>query len=476
MTDPLVELGRNATARRLFKSLGLPLPLPAALRRTRGTLAAQPLADRSVLVGAADRPALLATVAETLAPAGAAPWLAVSTDDHGLFAAVGEAWGRAPRSESDLDENGRVDALVFDASGLDGASSLKALHAFFQPRLRRLGRCGRVVILGRPVDEAGLRPGEVAAQAALDGFAKSLGKEIGATGATVNVLRVETGAEAALPGVLRWFLTERSAFVAGQSLRVNARGAVDGDALRVRPLERQVALVTGAAQGIGAATARALAAEGAHVLCLDRPQEDAAVARLARELDGTPVLADLGDAVAAADVVRAAVKARGGVDVVVHNAGVTRDRTLGRMKEEHWDAVLGINLGAVLALDAALDGLLRDGGRVVCLASIAGIAGNVGQTAYAASKAALGGWVRARSREASARGVTYNAVAPGFIETRMTAAVPMAIREAGRRLSALGQGGLPEDVANTITFLASPAAAGVTGQTLRVCGGAFLGA
>ena len=276
--------------------------------------------------------------------------------------------------------------------------------------------------------------------------------------------------------MLRWFLTERSAFVAGQSLRVNARGAVDGDALRVRPLERQVALVTGAAQGIGAATARALAAEGAHVLCLDRPQEDAAVARLARELDGTPVLADLGDAVAAADVVRAAVKARGGVDVVVHNAGVTRDRTLARMKEEHWDAVLGINLGAVLALDAALDGLLRDGGRVVCLASIAGIAGNVGQTAYAASKAALGGWVRARSREASARGVTYNAVAPGFIETRMTAAVPMAIREAGRRLSALGQGGLPEDVANTITFLASPAAAGVTGQTLRVCGGAFLGA
>lgn len=473
MSDLLVELGRNPNARRFVQALGLPLPLPTALRRGRGPLPSQPLADCTVVVGAGDASELVGVLAEALPAAGANPVLAGPGAE--AFAAPGEAHGRPAKSADALAEGARVEALVFDATGLSGAEALGALHGFFQPWVGRLARSGRVLVLGRPVDDPGLSAAGAAAQSSLDGFVKSLAKELGRNGVTANLLRVETGAEALAGPVLRWLLSHRSAFVSGQPLRVS-RAAGDGVQLTVRPLEKRVALVTGAAQGIGAATARALAAEGAHVLCLDRPQEDAATAKLARDIAGTPVLADLSELSTAIATVVAAVEARGGVDVVVHNAGVTRDRTMARMKREHWDAVLGINLGAVLAMDAALAPLVKERGRVVCLSSIAGISGNVGQTAYAASKSALIGWVRARSREEAARGVTVNAVAPGFIETRMTAAVPVAIREAGRRLSALGQGGLPEDVAQAITFLATPAAQGVTGQVLRVCGGAFLGA
>ena len=171
-----------------------------------------------------------------------------------------------------------------------------------------------------------------------------------------------------------------------------------------------------------------------------------------------------------------AVRALGGVDVIVHNAGITRDKTLARMKPELWDQVMEINLVAVLRTTAALEPMLRDHGRIVCLSSIAGISGNMGQTNYAASKAGIIGFVRSTAERLADRGVTVNAIAPGFIETRMTAAIPIAIREVGRRLSALGQGGLPEDVAQAITFLATPGAHGITGRTLRVCGGAFLGA
>src|SRR5439155_19104806 len=132
--------------------------------------------------------------------------------------------------------------------------------------------------------------------------------------------------------------------------------------------------------------------------------------------------------------------------------GVTRDRTLARMEAGQWDETIEINLSAIARIDDALlgRGLLRDRGRLVCLASVAGIAGNRGQTNYAASKAGVSAYVRARANLLAARGITVNAVAPGFIETRLTAAMPLMIREGGRRLSALGQGGLPRDVGEVI--------------------------
>jgi len=240
----------------------------------------------------------------------------------------------------------------------------------------------------------------------------------------------------------------------------------------------KVALVTGAARGIGEATARCLARDGARVVCLDLPGEDGRVAALAQAIAGEVLAVDLGDDSAPA-VVADYLRARhGGVDVVVHNAGVTRDRTLARMPRELWRAVIDINLSAMARLDAALDGagLLRQSARVVALSSVTGIAGNLGQTNYAASKAGVIGYVRQRAPLLAARGITVNAVAPGFIETRLTAAMPVLLREAGRRLSALGQGGLPSDVAEVIAFLAAPGAAGITGAALRVCGGALVGA
>jgi len=469
MSDMLLELGKNQNARKLLKTLGLPLPLPESLRREVGAIRARPLADRKVAVGGSGE--LVGIVADVLAAAGADPYLC----DESLkvaFAGPGETFGRPARMLEALGE-GRVDAVVFDASALKTSADLAQLHATFSPLVTRLARSARVLILGRP--SAGLAPEAAAAQSALDGFIRSVAKEIGKNGSTANLVLVERGAEKRVGAVLRFVLSTKSAFVTGQPITVNAKAKGGEEPALVRGLEKKIALVTGAARGIGAATAKALADEGAHVICLDRPADDAATAQLARDIGGTPLLVDLGDADAIAKIVDA-VKALGGLDVVVHNAGITRDKTLARMKPELWAQVLDVNLGAVARVTEALLPLLRDGGRIICLSSIAGLAGNMGQTAYAASKAGIVGFVRAWAEKLAPRGITVNAIAPGFIETRLTAAIPFAIREVARRLAALGQGGLPEDVANAITFLATPAAQGLTGSTLRVCGGAFVGA
>ncbi len=167
-----------------------------------------------------------------------------------------------------------------------------------------------------------------------------------------------------------------------------------------------------------------------------------------------------------------------GVDVVVHNAGVTKDRTLAKMPEERWAQLMEINLSSEERINKALLGkkLLNPNGRIVGVSSMAGIAGNNGQTNYATSKAGVIGMVEAMAPELAKRKATINAVAPGFIETQMTAAMPIGPREAGRRLSSLSQGGLPVDVAETIAWFASPASTGVNGNVVRVCGQSLLGA
>ncbi len=474
MGDLLLDVAQNPQARALIKSLGLPIPLPEKLAREPGPWTAAPLRDRAVLVGGAEKTPLLRAIADSLAPAGADPFVDGAEERRAPFVAPGETFGRPARAASALGDKQKIAALVFDGSGIESVADLKSVYEFFHTYAPRLARSGRVVVLGRPAGDAS--PERSATGAALEGFVRSLAKEIGRNGSTANLVLVESGAEVRLAPVLRFVLSPRSAFVTAQPIVVSKRARGSEEPVLVRSLEKKTALVTGAARGIGNTTARLLAQEGAHVLCLDRPADDAATSQLAREIGGTPLLIDMAAADAGARIAEA-VAARGGVDVVVHNAGVTRDKTLARMTAELWDQVLDVNLGAVIRTTEELTkGSLRDGGRIICLSSIAGIAGNVGQTNYAASKAGIIGFVRATSERLADRGITVNAIAPGFIETRMTAAIPIAIREVARRMSALGQGGLPEDVAQAIVFLATPGAQGITGRVLRVCGGSLVGA
>jgi len=476
MSDLLLELAQSPLARDLVKRLGLPLPLPERLRRADGPWALRELERRVALVVPGPGASLMPAIAATLARAGAEARVLASA--LGPFAEPAEAWSRPAEAWAALpSELPRLDAIVVDLSGVASPAELALLHRVVGPAVAALGRSSRVVLLGRPEGEA---PTPVAAAAwhAVDGFVRSLAKEIGRRGGTTSRLLVARGAEARVPPVLRWILSARSAWMTGQTIVIDGvvagadDAAVEGAAI-VKPLSGRTALVTGAARGIGAAIVRRFAEEGARVVAIDRPGDDGPLAEVARRVGATPLALDVTRPDAAA-VMRAAAPT---IDVLVHNAGVTRDKTLARMSPEQWDQALAVNLEAVVATTDALvgDGL-ADGARVVCLSSIAGIAGNVGQTNYAAAKAGIIGYVRALAPAVAARGITINAIAPGFVETRLTRAIPPLQREVARRLAALGQGGVPDDVAELALFLASPGAVGVTGQALRLCGGNFVGA
>ncbi|HXZ07498.1 MAG TPA: SDR family oxidoreductase, partial [Paraburkholderia sp.] len=209
---------------------------------------------------------------------------------------------------------------------------------------------------------------------------------------------------------------------------------------------------------------------------IDIPTAKDALDATMRQLNGTALAFDIAAPETPAQI--AAALDENGIDIIVHNAGITRDKTIAKMSEAAWRSVIDINLSAQERIDTALleAGTLRDGGRIVCVSSISGIAGNRGQTNYATSKAGVIGRVQSMASPLGARRITINAVAPGFIETGMTAKIPLAIREAGRRMNSLGQGGEPVDVAQAIAWFAHPGSAGITGQVVRVCGQSLIGA
>jgi 3-oxoacyl-[acyl-carrier protein] reductase len=369
---------------------------------------------------------------------------------------------------------GGAKALVFDATGIVDSTELVELQRFFYPSVGRLQRSGRVVVLGTPPSEAGSARAHTA-QRALEGFVRSLGKEIGGRGSTAQLVLVSPGAEDQLDSTLRFLLSPRSAYVSGQVIRVGAGVAEPGKIEWERPLEWKSALVTGASRGIGTAIAATLARDGAAVTGLDLPQAGEELDRAMARIGGESLALDITGEDAPQRIAAHFAK---GVDVVVHNAGVTKDRTIAKMPEERWTQLMEINLSSEERINDALleGGLLANNGRIVCVSSMSGIAGNSGQTNYAASKAGVIGMVEAMAPGLAERGATINAVAPGFIETQMTAAMPIGPREAGRRLSSLSQGGLPVDVAETIAWFASPASTGLNGNVVRVCGQNLLGA
>ncbi|WP_326550482.1 3-oxoacyl-ACP reductase [Micromonospora sp. NBC_01813] len=461
MGDRYASFATSGPGRTIVKRLGLPDP-PALRRHTPGAT----LTTGPVLVGAAPGGRLAEPVRQLLATAGCTT---VAQDD-----AAGPPLG----------------ALVFDATGITDSTGLRALYDFFHPVARRLDRCGRVVVLGTAPHDCPT-PRAATAQRALEGLTRSIGKEFG-RGSTAQLVYVDPAVApetdmvapggpdnlAGLESTLRFLLSGRSAYVSGQVVQVGPAPADARPANWDRPLDGKVALVTGAAQGIGAAIARVLARDGAHVVALDVPAAGDALAAVTNDIGGTAVQLDLTTPDAPGRLADHLATRHGRVDVVVHNAGITRDRTIARMDAQRWDTVLDVNLSSQERInDVLLDReLLPDGGRLIGVASIAGIAGNRGQTNYATSKAGVIGLVAAMAPVLAGRGVTVNAVAPGFIETRMTARMPLLLREAGRRMNSMAQGGLPVDVAETVAWFASPASAGVSGNVVRVCGQSLLGA
>ena len=449
MSDRYSQLVNLPVAGDLAKRIGLPTPVPLD-RYEPG----DPLIKGRVLLGGAGRVA--GAAARVLAEADVDSATALDDPVRDVVARAGlDAAVFNPQAPAEQ----RFKALIFDATGIGSSAELVELQRFFYPTVSRVRPSGRVVVFGTPPADAG-DVAEATAQRALEGFTRSLAKEIG-KGSAVQLVYVQPGAEDQIDSTLRFLLSPRSAYVSGQVVHVTASDRRPAGIDWERPLAGRTALVTGASRGIGASIAEVLERDGAQVIRLDMP--------------GTGV--DLELDITADDAPQViAERCADGLDILVHNAGITRDRTLAKMPEDRWQSVLDVNLIAQERINAVAVDLLREDGRIVCVSSMSGIAGNAGQTNYATSKAGVIGMVQALAPRLAERHITINAVAPGFIETQMTAAMPIPVREAGRRMNSMRQGGLPVDVAETIAWFASPASAGVTGNVVRVCGQSLLGA
>jgi 3-oxoacyl-[acyl-carrier protein] reductase len=448
-TDLYSQIVHSTPGSFLAKQLGV--PQPETLRRYKPE---EPPLAGTLLIGGEGR------VAEPLRTALAEDYDVVSNNLGGRWA---DSFG----------------GLVYDATGITEPAGLKGLYKFFTPLLRNLGASGRVVVVGTAPEETG-SVHERVAQRALEGFTRSLAKEM-RRGATVNLVHLSPDAKPAATGLestMRFLLSGKSAYVDGQVFRVGAADSAppaDWD----KPLDGKVAIVTGAARGIGATIAEVFSRDGAKVVCIDVEGAAEPLGITASKVGGTALTLDVTAEDAVDKITEHLRDVHGGrADVLVNNAGITRDKLLANMDEARWDSVLAVNLLAPLRLAEGLvdNGMIGEGGRIVGLSSMAGIAGNRGQTNYAATKAGMIGLTESLAAAYADRNVTVNAVAPGFIETKMTEAIPLATREVGRRLNSLYQGGKPVDVAETIAYFASPASNAVTGNTIRVCGQAWLGA
>jgi 3-oxoacyl-[acyl-carrier protein] reductase len=446
MTDKYIRIVSQGLGKDVAKRLGLPQPVELPRHRPGAPLITGPVLVNGDSVGADD-------LATTLL-----------------------GWGLDVRRHALPKE--KLGAIVLVLDTVQHPADLGKPVLTIGASLRDLAPNGRIITVSRPARSASA-PASAAARQGIDGLLRSLAKELRA-GATANGILLDEDLATTSPsalGALRFFLSGRSAYVDGQFLTISSSSGslpFDDD----KPLAGKVAVVTGAARGIGAAIARTLHRDGAKVVLVDIPAAGDHLAEVANEVHGTALQLDITRDDAGHRIIDHAVERHGRLDVVVHNAGITRDRLLANMDEGRWQSVIAVNIAAQLRINEALLGSehFKEAPRIVSVASTSGIAGNRGQTNYAASKGGVIGMVRSTAPLMESFGGTINAVAPGFIETEMTARMPFAIREAARRLNSLRQGGQPQDVAEAIAFLASDAAGGISGGVLRVCGQQLVGA
>ncbi len=468
MHDRYHQFACTAVGQRVLGTLNLPTPL----HLQRGPFDPRQALGPGVLVGGTRDTATLRRVLTTLQ--GLQADISLPESNQSLFRSKTEpgqqawlsdfAWIRLDKPRSD--PQGQIRAVVFDATELQDGDELTALYRIFHPVIDSLAPQARLLVLGR--QPSSCRAAEAAAsQEGLQGFVRSLARELGPRGTTVNLVYLVKPAACELTTTLAYFLGPASAFVSGQAITLRANDT----AAPLASLEGKTAIVTGAARGIGASIAASLHHQGVRVIGLDISENQALLEQTLAPLHGTTLLLDVAAADAADRLQDLLERSGHPLDIIIHNAGITRDKTLRKMSPSQWTQVLDVNLNAIMKLNRRLldQNLIAPHGRIVCLASIAGVAGNFGQTNYATAKAALSGYVRFLARKLPS-GMTANAVAPGFIETAMTQAMPLATREIARRINSLSQGGLPADIAEAVTFLCHPGSTGITGQTLRVCG------
>lgn len=457
MTDRYGSFAASTFGKKVVKSLGLPNPV-SLHRATPGA------------------PALLGPVAVN------SPNPAVDKMIDGVLTYNGLTRTQAGASP-------KLGGVVVDVTGLKNVHDLTVLHSELKPLMRQLTTSARIIVLATTAAATTGVDERVCAES-IRGFIKSVAKEIG-KGGTANAIFLDPAHPDAAASTLAFFLSGRSAFVSGQIVSITAGATApalapanldlntaDQAPTDAEPLTGKVALVTGSSRGLGASMAQVLAARGATVVGVDIPVTAPDLATQATALGGSFLPVDVTAPDSGLQMAQHCLAEHGGLDIIVHNAGITRDKKLANMSEDHWRQTIAVNLAAPLRITGRLiaEGALRRGGRVIGVASISGIAGNAGQSNYAASKSGVVGMVQALTPECDAADITVNAVAPGFIETEMTAKIPPMIREVGRRLSSLAQGGQPVDVAETVAWLADPASAAIRGQVVRVCGQNLLGA
>lgn len=448
MTDYFLELAKNPWAQKIAAKLPINIALPPVLNRKDTAWGAQELSGKTVLF---------------------VPTASGSSSLESGLAKTVESLGGTILKELPADK--KIAALVLDFGKATDVKETASLYAAIHSYIKNIKKSGRLIIHWQKSAK------NEAIEAALSALVKSIGRELGKYGSTANLILSDSKATgSATQAAIAWLLSDRSAFVSGQLFHVEANSAAPAfDPKQEGLLAGKTAIVTGAARGIGLLIAQCFRREGAHVIGIDHPSQEDILKSEMKGIGADVFLQDLLDANAVTNIKNLIHNGPGQIDIMVHNAGITKDRTIANMQAADWDRVMQVNYAfpskmtmELLKPGSAIIPLIKEGGCVVNISSIVGLAGNFGQTNYAAAKGALIGHTKDMHKQKISANI--NAIACGFIETKMTEKIPPVMREIARRINALKQGGLPSDVAEATLFLCSGLGSGISGQTIRVCG------